>query len=95
MKCPPLQGLALSTFQVVLVPTVIGVAANELFPKVSRRPSQLPSLTLCGPYCDSASALLIVHDRAHRSRSSVQPYSAALADPATVFDSWNRRDLQC
>ena len=25
----------MSTFQVVLVPTIVGVAANELFPKVS------------------------------------------------------------
>ena len=31
---PSAQGLALSTFQVVLVPTIVGVAANELFPKV-------------------------------------------------------------
>ena len=29
----------MSTFQVVLVPTVVGVAANELFPKVGQ-PSQ-------------------------------------------------------
>lgn len=29
-----LQGLAMSTFQVVLVPTILGVTANELFPKV-------------------------------------------------------------
>ncbi len=27
----------MSTFQVVLVPTVVGVAANELFPKVGHR----------------------------------------------------------
>ena len=31
------QGLALSTFQVVLVPTVVGVAANELFPKLVKK----------------------------------------------------------
>ena len=31
------QGLALSTFQVVLVPTVLGVLANELLPGVVRR----------------------------------------------------------
>lgn len=30
-------GLALSTFQVVLVPTVMGVAMNELFPKVVKK----------------------------------------------------------
>ena len=31
------QGLALSTFQVVLVPTLVGVTANELFPRLVRR----------------------------------------------------------
>ena len=29
--------MALSTFQVVLVPTVMGVAMNELFPKVVKK----------------------------------------------------------
>lgn len=29
----------MSTFQVVLVPTIVGVAANELFPKVCHRSS--------------------------------------------------------
>ena len=33
----PGQGLALSTFQVVLVPTLVGVAANELAPGLVRR----------------------------------------------------------
>ena len=32
-----MQGLALSTFQVVLVPTILGVAANELFPKLVKK----------------------------------------------------------
>jgi BASS family bile acid:Na+ symporter len=31
------QGLALSTFQVVLVPTVLGVLTNEFFPGLVRR----------------------------------------------------------
>lgn len=31
------KGLALSTFQVVLVPTLVGVTANELFPRLVRR----------------------------------------------------------
>ena len=31
------QGLALSTFQVVLVPTLVGVTANELAPGLVRR----------------------------------------------------------
>ena len=31
------QGLAMSTFQVVLVPTVLGVATNEFFPGLVRR----------------------------------------------------------
>ena len=35
--CRIVQGLALSTFQVVLVPTVVGVLANECFPGVVRR----------------------------------------------------------
>lgn len=30
-------GLAISTFQVVLVPTIIGVLANELFPKITSK----------------------------------------------------------
>ena len=30
---PPLQGLALSTFQVVLIPTVLGVLLNEFLKK--------------------------------------------------------------
>lgn len=30
----PLQGLALSTFQVVLVPTILGVLTNEFFPNI-------------------------------------------------------------
>lgn len=34
---PRLQGLALSTFQVVLVPTIIGVSCNELFPGVVKK----------------------------------------------------------
>ena len=34
---PPWQGLAWSTFQVVLVPTVVGVSANELFPNFVKK----------------------------------------------------------
>jgi BASS family bile acid:Na+ symporter len=32
-----LQGLALSTFQVVLVPTILGVLTNEFFPGLVRK----------------------------------------------------------
>lgn len=32
-----MQGLALSTFQVVLVPTILGVLTNEYFPGLVRK----------------------------------------------------------
>ncbi|XP_042417327.1 probable sodium/metabolite cotransporter BASS2, chloroplastic [Zingiber officinale] len=37
-------GLAISTFQVVLVPTIVGVLANEYFPKFTKRISTLTPL---------------------------------------------------
>ena len=42
----PSQGLAMSTFQVVLVPTVLGVLTNELFPNVVK--ALKPVLPLIG-----------------------------------------------
>ena len=59
------QGLAMSTFQVVLVPTVLGVALNELFPKVVKKlKSVLPligvALTtlLCASPCAQVATIL-------------------------------------
>ena len=60
-----LQGLALSTFQVVLVPTILGVATNEFFPGVVKKlKSVLPligvALTtlLCASPCAQVATIL-------------------------------------
>ncbi len=59
------QGLALSTFQVVLVPTILGVATNEFFPGVVKKlKSVLPlvgvALTtlLCASPCAQVATIL-------------------------------------
>ena len=59
------QGLALSTFQVVLVPTIVGVLTNEFFPGVVKKlKSVLPlvgvALTtlLCASPCAQVATIL-------------------------------------
>ena len=59
------QGLALSTFQVVLVPTVLGVATNEFFPGLVRRLKPVLPLIgvalttlLCASPCAQVAAIL-------------------------------------
>ena len=61
----PVQGLALSTFQVVLVPTIVGVLTNEFFPGVVKKlKSVLPlvgvALTtlLCASPCAQVATIL-------------------------------------
>ena len=59
------QGLALSTFQVVLVPTLVGVLSNEFFPGVVRKlRSVLPlvgvaiTTLLCASPCAQVASIL-------------------------------------
>ena len=63
-----MQGLALSTFQVVLVPTILGVLTNEFFPGVVKKlKSVLPlvgvALTtlLCASPCAQVATILRCH----------------------------------
>lgn len=66
MNCArSVQGLALSTFQVVLVPTILGVLTNEFFPGVVKKlKSVLPlvgvALTtlLCASPCAQVATIL-------------------------------------
>ncbi len=84
----PSQGLAMSTFQVVLVPTVLGVLTNELFPNVVKALKPVLPLIgvalttlLCASPCAQVATILKCapyHKVAHMARD-VYAYEAGVA----------------